>query len=247
VDAQGWGREVTTTGYGNLQGGTNEDVWYTDTFSGTSSASPIVVGALAAVQGMLQAAGRPLMTPASARRCLRSTGSPQQDAPGRPLTQRIGNRPDIPALYRCAGGIKVLKETVKEVKEVKEVRKELKEHTKDLKDARKELKELQKELKDGRKEIKEIKEVKEVKEFERKEPDVKRLEVGPGGAAGYGPSLDERVANLEAVVDELSHFIAPELRPDLSQGALGYEADVGAADEAKALKDQKDMEKLGEA
>jgi hypothetical protein len=247
VDAQGWGREVTTTGYGNLQGGTNEDVWYTDTFSGTSSASPIVVGALAAVQGMLQAAGRPLLTPASARRCLRSTGSPQQDAPGRPLTQRIGNRPDIPALYRCAGGIKVLKETVKEVKEVKEVRKELKEHTKDLKDARKELKELQKELKDGRKEIKEIKEVKEVKEFERKEPDVKRLEVGPGGAAGYGPSLDERVANLEAVVDELSHFIAPELRPDLSQGALGYEADVGAADEAKALKDQKDMEKLGEA
>ena len=29
VDAQGWGREVTTTGYGDLQGGADEDVWYT--------------------------------------------------------------------------------------------------------------------------------------------------------------------------------------------------------------------------
>lgn len=43
VDVQGWGREVTTTGYGDLQGGGNRDFWYTDTFSGTSSASPIVV------------------------------------------------------------------------------------------------------------------------------------------------------------------------------------------------------------
>jgi len=35
IDAQGWGREVTTTGYGDLQGGGNEDEWYTDRFSGT--------------------------------------------------------------------------------------------------------------------------------------------------------------------------------------------------------------------
>src|SRR5215813_12341024 len=27
VDAQGWGREVVTTGYGDLQGGANEDLW----------------------------------------------------------------------------------------------------------------------------------------------------------------------------------------------------------------------------
>jgi Subtilase family len=30
IDAQGWGREVTTAGYGDLQGGSNEDEWYTD-------------------------------------------------------------------------------------------------------------------------------------------------------------------------------------------------------------------------
>ncbi|MCZ4511295.1 S8 family serine peptidase [Streptomyces sp. ActVer] len=102
VDAQGWGREVTTTGGfwdkpGDLQGGAEEIAWFTDTFSGTSSASPVVVGALAALQGMLRAAGQEPMDPERARRLLRDTGSPQQDAPGRPASQRIGNRPDIKA------------------------------------------------------------------------------------------------------------------------------------------------------
>ncbi|WP_369239079.1 S8 family peptidase [Streptomyces sp. R21] len=102
VDAQGWGREVTTTGGswdrpGDLQGGAEEIAWYTDTFSGTSSASPVVVGALAALQGMLKAAGQEAISPERARAVLRATGSPQQDAPGRPASQRIGNRPDIKA------------------------------------------------------------------------------------------------------------------------------------------------------
>jgi hypothetical protein len=109
VDAQGWGREVTTTGYGDLQGGTNEDLYYTDQFSGTSSASPIVVGAVASVQGIRRARGLAPLTPSSARTLLRSTGSPQQDAPGRPATQRIGNRPDI---RRMVGGIVPVTQTV---------------------------------------------------------------------------------------------------------------------------------------
>jgi hypothetical protein len=102
VDAQGWGREVTTTGGrggnpGDLQGGADETLWYTDTFSGTSSASPIVVGALASIQGILAARGLARLTPQQAIDVLRATGSPQTDAPGRPATQRIGNRPDIRA------------------------------------------------------------------------------------------------------------------------------------------------------
>ncbi|MFJ8309313.1 MULTISPECIES: S8 family peptidase [unclassified Streptomyces] len=102
VDAQGWGRETTTTGgfwdrAGDLQGGAEEIAWYTDTFSGTSSASPIVAGALASLQGLLKATGQAPMSPERARTILRSTGSPQQDAPGRPASQRIGNRPDIKA------------------------------------------------------------------------------------------------------------------------------------------------------
>ncbi len=102
VDAQGWGREVVSTGYGNLQGGTNVDLWYTDTFSGTSSASPIVVGALACTQGALRAQGRPRLSPARARELLRTTGSPQQAAPNRPVTQRIGNRPNLRQLIPAA-------------------------------------------------------------------------------------------------------------------------------------------------
>ncbi|UCF42973.1 MAG: S8 family serine peptidase [Planctomycetota bacterium] len=95
VDCQGWGREVTSTGYGDLQGGSNKDEWYTDQFSGTSSASPIVVGALGCIQGALRAQGGPLLTPARAISLVRKYGSPQQDAPGRPKTQHIGNRPDL--------------------------------------------------------------------------------------------------------------------------------------------------------
>ena len=94
-DVQGWGLEVTTCGYGFLQGGSDEDAWYTDSFNGTSSASPVVVGVLACVQGARAAAGKPLLTPAEARDLLRATGSAQQDGPDCPASQRIGNRPDL--------------------------------------------------------------------------------------------------------------------------------------------------------
>ncbi len=99
VDAQGWGREVTSTGYGDLQGGSDENKWYTNHFAGTSSASPIVVAALGCVQGGLKAAGKTLLTPAAARSLLRTTGSPQTDASGRPASQRIGNRPDLRRMF----------------------------------------------------------------------------------------------------------------------------------------------------
>ncbi len=102
VDCQGWGREVTTTGYGDLQGGSNPDEHYTDQFSGTSSASPIIVGALACVQGILRSCGTSLLNPASAIHLLRTTGSPQTDMPDRPRTQRIGNRPNLRQMIsRC--------------------------------------------------------------------------------------------------------------------------------------------------
>jgi len=104
VDCQGWGQQVTSTGYGDLQGGDNNKK-YTDNFSGTSSASPIVVGALAAVQGILKKAKKPLLTPSRALSLLRSTGSPQQDSPDAPKSQRIGNRPDLRMLLIAAGAV----------------------------------------------------------------------------------------------------------------------------------------------
>lgn len=98
VDAQGWGAEVTTCGYGTLQGGQTEDTWYTDTFGGTSSASPIIVGALGCLQGIRRAQGKASLTPLDARALLRRTGSPQQASGSAPLSQRIGTRPDLKQL-----------------------------------------------------------------------------------------------------------------------------------------------------
>ena len=103
IDAQGWGWEVTTTATGlsnrkvcNLMPGADPNRRYSDCFSGTSSASPIVVGALACMQGVVKARGMPLVNSWRARQLLRTTGSPQQAATGRPVSQRIGNRPKCP-------------------------------------------------------------------------------------------------------------------------------------------------------
>ena len=260
IDAQGWGREVTSCGYGDLQGGTNEDLWYTDTFSGTSSASPIVTGAIACIQGMAKARGRPVLTPAQVRNCLRSTGSPQQDAPGRPATQRIGNRPDLRAFATCAfgKGKELAKEVAKEFKEGKEVKefvkeKEGKEIVKDTKERKdKDTKEIKdkdtKELKD--KDTKEIKdkEFKEGKEVKEKDKDLVEgggklsdvIGVRPTGAEGGDDGTQQRLAALEQAVQQLAHFIGTELRPDLTRSALqGSQA-------AKDDKDLKDAEKLSE-
>ena len=106
VDAQGDGSGVTTTGYGDVTGtpATDKNQWYTNFFSGTSSASPIVTGAVASLQGVQRAARRPLLTPARMRQLLRSTGSPQQASASAPLSQRIGNRPNLRQLIQAVAG-----------------------------------------------------------------------------------------------------------------------------------------------
>jgi Subtilase family len=103
IDAQGWGRDVATTGglgpgADEARPGADEDAWYTGGFAGTSSAAPMVAGALACVQGVLRAQGRAPLDPARARVALRETGSSQQAAAGERTLERIGNRPDIAEL-----------------------------------------------------------------------------------------------------------------------------------------------------
>jgi hypothetical protein len=102
VDAQAWGAAVATAGYGDLQAGANEDKWYTGYFCGTSNAAPMVAGILACLQGALKARNLPLLTPDRARRLVTQTGHPQEDAPGRPKTQHIGNRPDFRQMLAAA-------------------------------------------------------------------------------------------------------------------------------------------------
>lgn len=94
VSVQAWGWHVTTLGYGDAQGG-SQDRWYTLRFSGTSSASPIVTGAVACIQGRARAKNGSPMSPGAVRSLLISTGTPQTAGPGVPLTQHIGPQPDL--------------------------------------------------------------------------------------------------------------------------------------------------------
>lgn len=96
VDVQGWGGLVVTTGYGNLYSGTGQNQWYTNSFSGTSSASPIVAGSVALLSSIAEQRGS-IKSPAWIRSTLISTGSPQQAAVGYPVSQHIGPRPNLKA------------------------------------------------------------------------------------------------------------------------------------------------------
>lgn len=92
VHVQGWGHNVTTTGYGGLfnpDGDIRQS--YTATFSGTSSAGAVVAGAAAALQShALQALGRPLQ-PREMRTVLVETGRPHTGS------AHIGPLPDLRA------------------------------------------------------------------------------------------------------------------------------------------------------
>ena len=95
VDVQGWGENVTTTGYGSLfNGGGDPRQLYTSTFNGTSSATPIVAGSILAIQGVRRACGLKPLNPAQMRKTLIDTGTPQGPGAG-----KIGPLPRIlPAL-----------------------------------------------------------------------------------------------------------------------------------------------------
>lgn len=104
VDVQGWGRKVATLDYGDLQRCDNSesrsyvDRHYTDEFSGTSSASPIVAGAAVLVESYAKSRGG-VLTPRRVRELLRATGTPQTSDP----KQQIGPRPDLAKALPAVG------------------------------------------------------------------------------------------------------------------------------------------------
>lgn len=95
VNVQGWGFHVTTLAYGDLHGDASENRWYTLRFSGTSSASPIVTGAVACIQGRAKAKNGSPLSPAKVRTILMNTGTPQAAGSGVPVSQRIGPLPNL--------------------------------------------------------------------------------------------------------------------------------------------------------
>jgi len=104
VDIHGWGQNVATTGYSGLfNGGTSPEGFsrnYTSSFSGTSSASPVVAGAAASLQGIALAATGNFLTPAQVEDILVNTGSPQTHT----LNKNIGPLPNLRSAIRSYQG-----------------------------------------------------------------------------------------------------------------------------------------------
>lgn len=93
VDLQGWGRFVTTSGFGPLREEQGPNNLYTIDFGATSAAAAMVAGAAAVLQSIVKERGRAPLTPDEMRVLLVSTGSPQAGN----LNQHIGPRPDLRA------------------------------------------------------------------------------------------------------------------------------------------------------
>ncbi len=94
VNCYGWGGNVTTCGYGDLDGGGGDnDKTYTSVFNGTSSATPIVTGAGLIVQGMLEANTGTRLSPLQMRLILSNpaTGTAQ----GGGVVGNIGIMPNL--------------------------------------------------------------------------------------------------------------------------------------------------------
>ena len=92
VNLQGYGTGVYTCGYGGLfDGGGDFDQFYTAGFGGTSSASPIVTGAGACLQGYYKTNFGAVLTSDMIRDALVPTGTPQLGD----TSEHIGPRPNL--------------------------------------------------------------------------------------------------------------------------------------------------------
>ena len=110
VDVQAWGIAVVTTGYGDLFDPSDVRRQYTSYFSGTSSASAIVAGVVAAVQGARLGAASPPLAPRDLRARLRATGTPQAADDFEPFAQ-IGPLPNLERAILCGNGVVDANET----------------------------------------------------------------------------------------------------------------------------------------
>jgi Subtilase family len=111
VDVQGWGENVTTTGGSNadlFSFGNDERQRYTSKFDGTSSATPIVAGAVLSIQGARGSCGLTAATPLAMRQALSSTGTPQAN----PGTGHIGPLPRIVDALVATGGMSCIPKAV---------------------------------------------------------------------------------------------------------------------------------------
>ena len=103
IDCYGWGEDITTTGDGwQGTGGTT----YTDSFGGTSGASPIVAGAALLVQSYLKRTTAIPSTSTGIRSLL--TASAWSTASSAPATDQIGVMPNVRAIITALGRVEKL-------------------------------------------------------------------------------------------------------------------------------------------
>ena len=254
VDAQSYGREITTLGFGDLQGGPTENIWYSNVFGGTSGAAAIVAGVLADLQGA-QLAGpkRPPLTPADMRRLLRQSGSAQTAGPDGPASAHpIGKRPDLVALI---ASLVVAKDESKDSKDTKEGK-----DNKDVKDKEGKDNKDNKDVKDNKdgpdnkrdkdaadknhaKDAKDAKDEGDEKDFGKDARDKGGQRFGSGKEAPDAPKPAESSAHDGQSVlglappventEPVRHFISAALRPELIASSLLREPEFLGCDPAE--------------
>ncbi|MCW2487916.1 S8 family serine peptidase [Candidatus Symbiopectobacterium sp. NZEC127] len=90
LSANSWGENVTTTGYGGLQNPPPVPLRaYTGTYSGTSSATPLLTGAMALIQSYARATYRVVLSSRDMLQVIERSGSRQAQGQG------IGVRPNV--------------------------------------------------------------------------------------------------------------------------------------------------------
>jgi tetratricopeptide (TPR) repeat protein len=96
LDCFGWGEAVTTCGYGDLYYGTADDDLFTNSFSGTSSASPIIAGAAALLQALHAKQTGFELEPRAMRALLSDPATGTREGPN--VHGHIGVMPDLKAI-----------------------------------------------------------------------------------------------------------------------------------------------------
>ena len=104
IDCYGWGDAIVTCGYGDLDdGGGNDDLTYTDTFGGTSGASPMVTGAALILQGRYQATAGTRLSPTQMRTLLADPATGTAQGPN--VAGAIGVMPNLRAIIEDTLGL----------------------------------------------------------------------------------------------------------------------------------------------
>jgi serine protease len=104
IDCYGWGESIVTCGYGDLDdGGGDDNLTYTDTFGGTSGASPMITGAALIVQGRYAALAGTRLSPTQMRTLLANPATGTAQGPN--IAGAIGVMPDLRAIIETTLGL----------------------------------------------------------------------------------------------------------------------------------------------